>query len=220
MTAPAGPGAIDAGATSTATWRARAAAAYGTGSGRFVLAALAAALALSLLAGVHASRPSAADADIQVVVDGDTAVVLCVVDAAGQARCFSRDEVVVGALHGGGAAVCGMTDRRLASPCPGGRECAFPRVAVAADAFGLVLLEPRAPLFGVPRHRLVDAAVLAPDPAAVSPQIAVGVRTLARCFAPLGPPAEVPGITLSRQACEAGPCRLHHSSVRIARITR
>jgi hypothetical protein len=221
VTTTAGPGAIDADHPSAATWRAGTAAALGPASGRFVLIALAAVLALSLVADLAGSKPSAADTDIRVTADGDTSVVLCVIDAAGQARCFGRGSTVAGALDGrDGPAICGVADRPLVSPCPGVPECTFPRAAMTPDAFGLVVLEPRPPLFGVPRHRLVDVVVMAPDPAAVPPQLAAGVRTLARCFAPLGPAAEAPATTLSRQACENGPCRLHHSSVRIAGIAR
>ena len=221
MTTPAGQGAIDPDRPSAATWRAGTATALGRASGRFVLIALAAVLALSLVAGLAGSKPRAADADIRVTADGDTAVVLCVIDAAGLARCFGRGSTVAGALDGrDGPAICGVADRPLVSPCPGLRECTFPRATRTPDAFGLVLLEPQPPLFGVPRHRLVDVVVMAPHPAAVPPQLAAGVRTLARCFAPNDPAADAPATTLSRQACESGPCRLHHSSVRVARIAR
>jgi hypothetical protein len=88
---------------------------------------------------------------------------------------------------------------------------------VPADAFGLVLLEPQPPLFGVPRHRLIDAAVLAED-ASAALEVAVSVRSLARCFAPSGsvPEPALLAPALSRRACEDGPCRLHHASVRVA----
>jgi len=219
MTTPAGPGALDAGRA--AAWPVATAAASAATTGRFVLAALAAVLALSLVAGIArlaGSKPSAADADVHVTADGDAAVVLCVVDAVGQARCFGRDATVAGAIDGGaGPAICGLADRALASPCAGGRECRFARVAASADAFGLVILEPRPPLFGVPRNRLVDATVLTPDAAAPPPQIAAAVRSLARCFAPA---AEARDLALSRPLCANGACRLGHSSVTIARAAR
>lgn len=187
--------------------------AWGAAPG-FLMAVLASTLILSMLAGIHVSRPSAAGAGIHVFPDGGVAVVLCVVDAAAQARCFAKDDVLAGALDGTSPALCGLADRPLTSPCPAGRECAFPQVAMSADAFGLVLLEPRAPLFGVPRHRLVDAVVLAPEGGAAPPQIAAGVRSLARCFAPSAPPPSIETV-LARRACENEPCRLRHSSVRV-----
>lgn len=210
-----GPG---AGAIGAATWPppsppGDAAAAPGTAAG-FLMAALAGVLLLSVLAGIRVSRPGTGGADIHVSPDDDVAVVLCVVDAAGQGRCFGKDGVLAGALDGRSPALCGLADRPLASPCPGGGACAFRQVAVPSDAFGLVLLEPRPPLFGVPRHRLIDAAVLAPDAPVAAPQIAAGVQRLARCFAPSAPPPVE--VDLVRRACEPGPCRLHHSSVRVA----
>jgi hypothetical protein len=167
---------------------------------------------------VHVSRPGAADADIYVYPDRDIAMVLCVVDALGQARCFGKDAVLAGSVNGKSPAVCGMAARPLASPCPPGRECAFRRVTVPADAFGLVLLEPQPPLFGVPRHRLIDAAVLTRDASAASLEVAASVRSLARCFAPSGsaPEPALLAPALSRRGCEDRPCRLHHASVRVA----
>jgi len=221
VTPRAESGALDAGRSPAPAWRMANAAAPGAASGRFVLVALAAVLALSLVAGIAnlaGSKPSPADADIRVAVDGDAPVVLCVVDAAGQARCFGRNATVAGAIDAGaGPAICGLADRPLASPCAAGGECRFPQVAASADAFGLVLLEPRPPLFGVPRNRLIDAAVLAPDAAAVPPRLAAGVQSLARCFAPAAEALEVP---LSRPACVNGACRLAHSSVTVARAAR
>ena len=179
----------------------------------FWFAALAALLLLAVLASVHLTRPPAAGADIQVLADGNVPVVLCVVDTGAQARCFARDRVLSGTLDGTIPAICGRADRPIESPCPGGGECSFPYSLTAADAFGIVLLEPRPPLFGVPRHRLIDAAVIAPGHgAADAADLTQRVQSLARCFAPSATPVET---EVSRHACENGACRLPHSSLRV-----
>lgn len=178
----------------------------------FWLAALAALLLLGVLASVHLTRPPAADADIQVVADGDVPVVLCVVDTAAQARCFAKDRVLSGTLHGTLPTVCGLADRPIESPCSSG-QCSFPSSVPASEAFGVVLLEPRPPLFGVPRHRLIDAAVIAPGHAATdTADLTQRVQHFARCFAPSASPVET---EVSQRACENGACRLPHSSLHV-----
>lgn len=178
----------------------------------FWLAALAALLLLAVLASVHLTRPPAAGADIQVLADGNVPVVLCVVDTTSQARCFAKDRVLSGSLDGTVPAVCGLADRPIESPCPSGGECSFPFSVPATEAFGVVVLEPRPPLFGVPRHRLIDAAVIAPGAGADTSDLTQRVQHLARCFAPSATPIES---EVSRHACENGACRLPHSSLRV-----
>ena len=68
-------------------------------------------------------------------------------------------------------------DRPLTAPCPAGRERAFAQVAMPADAFGLVLIEPHARCSASHATALVDAAVVVPEGASRAPEIAAGVRT-------------------------------------------
>jgi len=179
----------------------------------FVTSALAAVLLLALLASIYVWRSTAAGADLHVQTDGDVPLVVCVVDGA-HARCVARDEELAGRIDGGAPAVCGLADRRLDSACPAGRECVFSKAA-PAGAFGLVLLEPRSPAFGVPRNRVIDTAVVTRGDASAAARIAAGVQELARCFAPSDAP-ESADVILNGGACERAPCRLRHSRVRIA----
>jgi hypothetical protein len=55
----------------------------------------------------------------------------------------------------------------------------------------------------VPRHRLIDAAVLPPNAPAAAPRIAAGEQRLARRFAPSAPPSVE--VDLVRGACEHRP---------------
>src|SRR5262245_28304311 len=188
-------------------------------SARLLVGAIAAAVTLSLVAGTHVSRPDAASADIHVRADGDVAVVLCVVDEDKRGRCLGKDTVLAGTLDGTVPALCGMAARPLASPCPAGRDCAFRRAAPSGP-IGLIVLEPRPPSFGVPRHRLVDAAVLAPDAAPGAAEIAASVRALTRCFAPAETKGSTVGVARPRQACEERACRLERSSIRVVQRER
>jgi hypothetical protein len=178
-----------------------------------LITALAAILLLALLASSHVWRAEATGGDLHVLADDEVPVVLCVVDGA-HARCVGRSEEVAGRIDGGAPAVCGLADRRLDSACPPGRECVFARVA-PAGAFGVVLLEPRSPAFGVPRNRVIDAAVLTRGDASAAARIAAGVQEIARCFAPSDAP-DASDVVLHGGACERTPCRLRHSRVRIA----
>jgi hypothetical protein len=184
-----------------------------TPSARFLTSALAAVLLLALLASIHIWRSPATGTDLHVQTDGEVPVVLCVVDGA-HARCVSRDEELAGRIDGGAPALCGLADRRLDSACPVGRECVFSKAA-PAGAFGVVLLEPRSPAFGVPRNRVIDTAVLTRGDAGAAARIAAGVQELARCFAPSDVP-ESGDVILNGSACERTPCRFRHSRVRIA----
>ena len=180
---------------------------------RFLTSALAAVLLLALLASIHVWRSTATGADLHVQTDGDVPLVLCVVDGA-HARCVARDEELAGRIDGGAPALCGLADRRLDSACPAGRECVFAKAA-PEGVFGLVLLEPRSPAFGVPRNRVIDTAVITRGDAGAAARAAAGVRELARCFAPSDAP-ESSDVILNGGACERTPCRLRHSRVRIA----
>lgn len=176
---------------------------------------------IGILTGAHAPLASAVDeADVRIGLDDETAVVLCIVEPDGRARCHHREGVVAGAVDGAAPGICGLADRPLDSPCGRARECAFHRVAVPAELFGLLVLETRRPLFGVPRHTLIDAAVVSRAPpssrASSAPELVGGLQTLARCMAPsergqieIQPP-------LRLEACQDHPCRLRRSTVQVA----
>jgi hypothetical protein len=84
-----------------------------------------------------------------------------------------------------------------------------------------MIVELRAPRFGVPRHVVLDAAVVsgvssrsaaAPD----APRIAWAMHALARCLAP-GPDDDAPRLMhVARDACEDGFCQLDQSRVRLS----
>ena len=57
-----------------------------------------------------------------------------------------------------------------------------------------------------------------PEVLAAPPEIVAGVRTLADCLAPSGRPHAIETV-VSRRACESGPCRFRHSSVRVVAET-
>jgi hypothetical protein len=187
-------------------------------SGRILVLLLAATLLVSTLAQMRAAAPGAGEADLRIVPDEHIAVVLCVLDAAGEARCHGKDGVLTGAVDGRRPSVCGMADRPLNSPCASGEECVFHRVAPRGEVLGLIVLEPRPPLFGVPRHRLVDATVLSPSaqPAPLTTEMARAVVRTARCLAPSGDAPETQAArVLLRHGCADGPCRLRNSSMQL-----
>jgi len=178
---------------------------------------LAEAMIVSTLAQMRNAPPGVAEADVRVVPDTPIGLVLCVIDTSGRARCHGKDGVT-SAAEGRWAGVCGLADQRLESPCAGG-ECVFPGAAPRGEALGLILLEARPPLFGMPRHRLVDLSVLSPSPppTPVTREMERAVLRIARCFAPGDRTVEArPVPVLHRRECADGPCRLQHSSVQVA----
>src|SRR5215510_93427 len=77
-------------------------------------------------------------------------VMLCIVDSAGQAQCHHQDGILICRPGVAGGAVCPGGSKRFLSSCPDASQCVFDAVPVPPDAFGLLLLEIRPPLFGVP----------------------------------------------------------------------
>ncbi len=192
-------------------------------SGRLLVLVLAGALLVSTLAQMRTTTSGAAEADVRVVPDAPSAVVLCVLDATGQARCHGKDGVLSGTVDGGWASVCGIADRRLRSPCADGGGCVFRGAAPRGEVLGLIVLDARPPLFGMPRHRLVDATVLstAPPPTPLTTEMARAVERVARCFAPSGETPEGPPAQVRfRHECANGPCRLQHSSLQLVASAR
>jgi len=92
-------------------------------------------------------------------------------------------------------------------------------VAAPGGSFGLLVLRLAPPLFGAPRHDVLDAAVFTrsnDDPQALeNRQIRASLQALARCIAPSGGRVAErrPVPILARQACERATCRLGESSV-------
>jgi hypothetical protein len=148
-------------------------------------------------------------------------VMLCVVDAAGRAQCHHRDGVLSSRSDAAGRATCPGADRRLRSPCADASACVFRRVPVPAEGFGLVIVDLEPPLFGVPRHRVLDVAVLsaAPLSAGDRSRIAQSIRGLADCLGPATAGAWSGGepVALPRAPCEGQFCRLAQSRVRLDR---
>jgi len=77
------------------------------------------------------------------------------------------------------------------------------------------------PVFGAPRHDVLDAAVFTrstdDDHAQESRLIQASLQALAQCVAPSGGRiAERPVPILTRQACERATCRLGESSVTLS----
>lgn len=148
-------------------------------------------------------------------------VMICIVDEAGHARCHHRDGVLASTVGAGGHRACPGAERALLSRCGDASRCVFRNVPVPADSFGLLILELDPPLFGVPRHGIIDAVVLARSEAPAAPgdtRVAAGLRTLAQCLAPPGRQhglePELPVVL--RTACEDHACTLRHSRVGLA----
>jgi hypothetical protein len=88
-------------------------------------------------------------------------LMLCVVDMDGAARCHHRDGIVSASVAATAAsATCPGADAVLRSPCRAGEGCRFSSVAVPSSTFAMMIVELRAPRFGVPRHVVSDAAVV------------------------------------------------------------
>jgi hypothetical protein len=153
--------------------------------------------------------------------EGD--VMVCVLDPTGQAQCHHRDGVTLWAVDAAGRGTCPGADRRLRARCEGDTACVFENVPVPSGPFALLLLSVEPPVFGVPRHRPVGAAVFAPADGAGSGAEDVALRSglsgLAQCLGAPGGLAEParPIATFARGACETGPCRLGRATIGLTR---
>src|SRR6266700_2420962 len=118
-----------------------------------------------------------------------------------------------------GHAVCPGADERIRPRCDGSASCKFAGVAAPGGSFGLLVLRLAPPLFGAPRHDVLDAAVFtrsSDDPQALeNRQIRASLQALARCIAPSGGriAERRPVPILARQTCDRASCRLGESSV-------
>jgi len=146
-------------------------------------------------------------------------LMVCLVDAAGRVQCHHKTGVLAWGASAEGHAVCPGADERIRPRCDGSASCKFAGVAAPGGSFGLLVLRLAPPLFGAPRHDVLDAAVFTrsnDDPQALeNRQIRASLQALARCIAPSGGriAERRPVPILARQACERATCRLGESSV-------
>ena len=146
-------------------------------------------------------------------------LMVCLVDAAGRVQCHHKTGVLAWGASAEGHAVCPGADERIRPRCDGSASCKFAGVAAPGGSFGLLVLRLAPPLFGAPRHDVLDAAVFTrsnDDPQAPeNRQIRASLQALARCIAPSGGriAERRPVPILARQACERATCRLGESSV-------
>ncbi len=148
-------------------------------------------------------------------------LMVCLVDAAGRVQCHPKAGVLVWGTSGQGHAVCPGADERIRPRCDGSPSCRFASVAAPAGSFGLLVLRLMPPVFGAPRHDVLDAAVFTrstdDDHAQESRLIQASLQALAQCVAPSGGRiAERPVPILTRQACARATCRLGESSVTLS----
>ena len=143
-------------------------------------------------------------------------LMVCVLDAAGGARCHHRDGVLTGAA-GGGRGPCAQADRRLQSLCGPAGTCRFRDVAVPAGAFGLFVVALEPPVFGVPRHvergRLIVTDAGGAD--GTAERIGQHLGALSRCLAPARDVSQIRIQTVSRSACRTEACAFGSTAVRL-----
>ena len=146
-------------------------------------------------------------------------VMLCIVDSAGQAQCHHQDGILTCRPGVAGGAVCPGGSKRLLSSCPDASQCVFDAVPVPPDAFGLLLLELCPPLFGVPRHMVVEGVVLSAASTELSPvehmRLQAALHALRRGLAPATPQAQEPFPGTGRAICIDHPCQFARSTIQL-----
>ena len=146
-------------------------------------------------------------------------VMLCVVDTAGQAQCHHRDGILTCRPGVADGAVCPSGAKRLLSSCQDASPCVFGAVPVPPDAFGLLLLELHPPLFGVPRHTVVEGVILAASFRGVSPaeqaRLQNVLHALGRGLTPAMPQAREPLPGTVRTTCVDRPCQFARSTIQL-----
>ena len=149
-------------------------------------------------------------------------LMVCLVDATGRVQGHHKTGVLARGASAEGHAVCPGADERIRPRCDGSPSCKFAGVAAPGGSFGLLVLRLAPPLFGAPRHDVLDAAVFtrsSDDAQALeNRQIRASLQSLARCIAPSGGriAERRPVPILTRQACERATCRLGESSVTLS----
>jgi len=152
-------------------------------------------------------------------------LMICVIDSDSGAQCYHRRGVISArAKLASGVATCPGADAVLRSICPGAKACRFPEVPVPSSPFGLMIVELHAPRFGIPRHAIVDAAVVsgvslrstAPETA----RIGQAVHALARCLSPEASDDALRLSRVERTSCADGFCQLGQSRVKFSSSQR
>jgi len=149
-------------------------------------------------------------------------LMVCLVDASGRVQCHHKTGVLAWSASAEGHAVCPGADERIRPRCDGSPSCRFAGVAAPGGSFGLLVLRLVRPVFGAPRHDVLDGAVFTRSTddrqAEESRQIQASLQALARCVAPSGGriAERRPVPVLARQACERAACRLGESSVTLS----
>src|ERR1700730_2684423 len=117
-------------------------------------------------------------------------LMVCLVDASGRVQCHHKTGVLAWGTSADGHAVCPGADERIRPRCDGSPSCRFAGVSAPGGSFGLLVLRLVPPVFGAPRHDVLDAAVFtrSTDDGQVqeSGQIQAALQGLARCIAPSG----------------------------------
>jgi hypothetical protein len=153
---------------------------------------------------------------------GASDLIVCVVGADGQGRCHHRDGVFAARATSPHAATCPGAQAPLRPACSGPAPCVLTGVPVPAGPFGLLVLSARPPAFGVPRHAIADAAILAnPGFTATAPEpgrlITGALAAVARCLAPSDAHrlrADLPVVEAA--ACATRACDLDRIRLRVA----
>jgi hypothetical protein len=147
-------------------------------------------------------------------------LMLCVIGMDGAARCHHRDGIVsVSVGPTAASATCPGADAVLRSPCRAGQGCRFASVEVPSSTFAMMIVELRAPRFGVPRHVVSDAAVVSGASGFVDAggrRLEQSMRAVARCLAP-GAGDGPRLVVVDRSACENDFCELDKSRVKLSR---
>ena len=172
---------------------------------------------------VEVNAPSFASATSDVTSPSSPSGVLmiCVIDSDGGAQCYHRRGVISArAKLASGVATCPGADDVLRSICPDDKACRFPEVPVPSSPFGLMIVELRAPRFGIPRHAIVDAAVVSGlslrSTVLEAARIGQTVRALARCLSPEAGDDAPHLFSVERTACADGFCQLGQSRVKLS----
>jgi hypothetical protein len=166
------------------------------------------------------SAPWSETVDITVsTAPTGSAVMLCIVDIAGQAQCHHQDGILACRAGIADGAVCPGAAQRLLAVCPDAFQCIFHTVSVPQDAFGLLLLDMHAPLFGVPRHTVVEGVILSASSRVVSPgehrRLQEALHALGRGLTPVTPQAQAPFLGRERTTCVDHPCQFPRLTIQL-----
>lgn len=144
-------------------------------------------------------------------------MMLCIVDTAGQAQCHHQDGILSCRPGIPDGAICPGGAKRLLSACQYDSHCVFGAVPVPQDAFGLLLLELRPPLFEVPRHTMVEGVILSASSREVSPaehaRLQGVIHALGHGLAPTTPQSQESFPGTVRTACVDRPCQFARSTI-------